>query len=85
MNTNRKPLSSRHLDMIAFLAVLAVLAIGTLLLLSGIPVSALATLATALSGLYSAWNTKRIPHTHTTRLRAPGSGLRKNGWRTGLK
>ncbi|MFF2515895.1 hypothetical protein [Streptomyces sp. NPDC058086] len=62
MNTNRKPLSSRHLDMIAFLAVLAT---GTLLLLSGIPVSALVTLATALSGLYSAWNTKRIPpHPH---------------------
>ncbi|MFE6766674.1 hypothetical protein [Streptomyces sp. NPDC057689] len=56
MRTNRKLHSSRHLDLIIFLAVLAT---GTLLTLIGTSAGALVTITTALSGLYQTWNTGR--------------------------
>ncbi|MEU8070088.1 MULTISPECIES: hypothetical protein [unclassified Micromonospora] len=57
MSTDRTLHRSRHLDVIVFLAVLAT---GILLTLIGTPTSDLVTIATALSGLYHTWNTRRL-------------------------
>ncbi|MGW1807170.1 hypothetical protein [Streptomyces sp. NPDC002078] len=56
MKINRFRPTNRFLDMTVFLAILAT---GTLLTFLHVPAETLATIATALSGLYRTWTSAR--------------------------